>query len=82
MDRSRHWTDEVEGHTECAKSDAAMGYRNWDCFSAPQSAEKAAKAVFQKLGAEARGTFGSPLALGTITESPDFRRAYGWSFRT
>jgi HEPN domain-containing protein len=55
MERSKDWIDEAEGDLEHAKSDATRGYHNWACFSAQQSAEKAAKAVFQKLGAEAWG---------------------------
>jgi HEPN domain-containing protein len=55
MERSKDWIDEVEGDLEHAKSDAARGYHNWACFSAQQSEERAAKAVFQKLGAEAWG---------------------------
>jgi HEPN domain-containing protein len=55
MERSKDWIDEAEGDLEHAKSDATRGYYNWACFSAQQSAEKAAKAVFQKIGAEAWG---------------------------
>ncbi len=55
MERSKDWIDEAEGDLEHAKSDAAGDYHNWACFSAQQSAEKAAKAVFQKIGAEAWG---------------------------
>ncbi len=55
MERSKDWIDEAEGDVEHAKSDVAGGYYNWACFSAHQSAEKAVKAVFQKIGAEAWG---------------------------
>lgn len=55
MERSKDWIDEAEGDLEHAKSDAERGYYNWACFSAQQAAEKAVKAVFQKLGAEAWG---------------------------
>jgi len=55
MERSKDWIDEAEGDLEHARSDMAGGYHNWACFSAQQSAEKAAKAVFQKVGAEAWG---------------------------
>ncbi|MEM2673791.1 MAG: HEPN domain-containing protein, partial [Candidatus Bathyarchaeia archaeon] len=37
------------------KNDLRSGFYDWACFSAQQSAEKAVKAVFQKLGAEAWG---------------------------
>ncbi len=55
MERSKDWMDEAEGDLEHAKSDSKEGYYNWACFSAQQSAEKAIKAVFQKMGAEAWG---------------------------
>ena len=55
MERSKDWLDEAEGDLEHAKSDMRGGYHNWACFSAQQSAEKAIKAVFQKMGAEAWG---------------------------
>lgn len=55
MERSKDWLDEAEGDLEHAKSDVATGYYNWACFSAQQSAEKAAKAILQKMGAEAWG---------------------------
>lgn len=55
IDRSKDWIDEAEGDLEHAKSDLKHGFYNWACFSAQQSAEKAAKAVFQKMHAEAWG---------------------------
>jgi len=55
MERSKDWIDEAEGDLDHARSDMAGGYHNWACFSAQQSAEKAVKAVFQKMGAEAWG---------------------------
>ncbi len=55
MERSKDWMDEAEGDLEHARSDIERGYYNWACFSAQQSAEKAVKAVFQKLNAEAWG---------------------------
>jgi HEPN domain-containing protein len=55
MERSKDWMNEAEGDLEHAKSDMKHGYYNWACFSAQQSAEKAAKAVFQRMGAEAWG---------------------------
>lgn len=54
-ERSKDWMDEAEGDLEHAKSDMVGGYYNWACFSAQQSTEKAVKAVFQKLSAEAWG---------------------------
>ncbi len=55
MERSKDWMDEAEGDLEHAKSDLKGKYYNWACFSAQQAAEKAVKAVFQKMGAEAWG---------------------------
>lgn len=47
--------DEAEGDLEHARSDMQNGFHNWACFSAQQAAEKAVKAVFQRMGAEAWG---------------------------
>ena len=46
---------EAHGDLEHARSDEERGYYNWACFSAQQAAEKALKAAFQKIGAEAWG---------------------------
>ena len=46
---------EAQGDLEHARSDEERGYYNWACFSAQQAAEKAVKAAFQKIGAEAWG---------------------------
>jgi len=40
---------------ENARYELLGGYYEWSCFLAQQAAEKAVKAVFQKLGAEAFG---------------------------
>jgi HEPN domain-containing protein len=55
MERSRDWMDQAEGDLQHARSDLDGGYYEWACFSAQQAAEKAAKAVFQAMGAEAWG---------------------------
>ncbi|MBC7091393.1 MAG: HEPN domain-containing protein [Nitrososphaeria archaeon] len=55
VERSRDWMDQAEGDLEHAKSDLKLGFYDWACFSSQQSAEKAVKAVFQKLGVEAWG---------------------------
>lgn len=47
--------NEAWGDLEHAESDLRGGFYNWACFSAQQAAEKAVKAVFQRLGAEAWG---------------------------
>lgn len=55
VERSKDWMDQAEGDLEHAKSDLRLGFYDWACFPAQQSAGKAVKAVFQKLGAEAWG---------------------------
>ena len=55
MERSQDWLDEAHGALEHARSDPKHAYYNWACSSVQQAAEKAVKAVFQKLGAEAWG---------------------------
>lgn len=55
MERSQDRMDQAEGDLLLAKSDVQGGYYDWACFSAQQTAEKAIKAVFQKMGAEAWG---------------------------
>lgn len=47
--------DQAEGDLNHAQSDLERGFYEWSCFSSQQAAEKAVKAVFQKLGAEAWG---------------------------
>lgn len=47
--------DQAQGDLKHARGDIDGGYYNWACFSAQQAAEKALKAVFQKMGAEAWG---------------------------
>ncbi|RLG51206.1 MAG: DNA-binding protein [Thermoproteota archaeon] len=55
MERSHDWMDQAEGDLEHARSDMERGFYDWACFSSQQAAEKAVKAVFQKMGAEAWG---------------------------
>jgi HEPN domain-containing protein len=55
MERSADWMDEARKDLEHAQHDLEHEYYNWACFSAQQAAEKAVKAVFQKMGAEAWG---------------------------
>ena len=55
MERSADWMDQAEGDFEHARNDLRGGFYDWACFSSQQAAEKALKAVFQKLGAEAWG---------------------------
>lgn len=53
MERSRDWMDQAERDLEHARADMEQGFYEWACFSSQQAAEKAVKAVFQKMGAEA-----------------------------
>jgi len=55
MERSADWIEQARGDLEHARHDLAGAYFEWACFSSQQSAEKAVKAVFQKLGSEAWG---------------------------
>jgi HEPN domain-containing protein len=55
MERSADWMDQAQGDLEHAKSDVEREFYDWACFSSQQAAEKAVKAVFQKMGAEAWG---------------------------
>lgn len=55
MERSKDWMNQAVGDLEHARSDVERGFYEWACFSAQQAAEKAVKAVFQKMGAEAWG---------------------------
>jgi HEPN domain-containing protein len=64
MERSADWMDDAEGDLAHAKSDLERGFYSWACFSAQQAAEKAVKAVFQKLGAEAWGHSVADLLAG------------------
>lgn len=55
MERSADWMDQALGDLEHAKSDLEREFYDWGSFSAQQAAEKAVKAIFQKMGAEAWG---------------------------
>lgn len=55
MERSADWMDQALGDLEHAESDLERGFYDWACFSSQQAAEKALKAVFQSMGAEAWG---------------------------
>lgn len=55
MERSADWMAQARRDLAHAEQDLASGFYEWACFSAQQAAEKAVKAIFQKLGAEAWG---------------------------
>lgn len=70
MERSADWMRQAVVDLAHAKNDIDSGFYEWAAFSSQQAAEKAIKAVFQKLGAEAWGhsLFELLTALGTRAE--------------
>ncbi len=54
-ERSADWLNQAKRDLESARSQRNAGYYEWTTFIAQQAAEKAIKAVLQKLGAEAWG---------------------------
>ena len=54
-ERSWDWFRQAEKDLENAKWEKKGGFYEWSCFSAQQAAEKALKAVYQKLGGTAWG---------------------------
>jgi HEPN domain-containing protein len=55
VERSKDWMKQAERDLQNAKYEMKGGYYEWACFLCQQAAEKAIKAVFQKLGGEAFG---------------------------
>ena len=49
MERSADWMDQARGDLQHARSDVEGTFYDWACFSAQQAAEKAVKALFQKM---------------------------------
>ena len=54
-ERSQDWFRQAKRDLESAKIQLDNSFFEWTCFIAQQATEKAAKAVYQKLGAEAWG---------------------------
>ncbi|MBX6423066.1 HEPN domain-containing protein [Thermosulfurimonas sp. F29] len=54
-ERSRDWLRQAERDLENARWEIKGGFYEWGCFAAHQAAEKALKAVYQKLGGAAWG---------------------------
>lgn len=73
MERSADWMEQAEADLAHARQDLRTEFYEWACFSAQQAAEKAVKAVFQKLGGEAWGHSVADLldALADIHVVPD-----------
>ncbi len=74
MERTRDWVAQAEWDLDHARSDLERGYYDWACFSAQQAAEKAVKAVFQKVGADVWGDSVGDL-LSVKVFYPDLTRA-------
>ena len=53
--RAQDWFDQAKRDLEHARHDLKESFFEWACFSAQQSAEKALKALYQRLGGEAWG---------------------------
>ncbi|MGB9919697.1 MAG: HEPN domain-containing protein [Moorellales bacterium] len=54
-ERSLDWMRQAEADLRHAKNSLDAGDHDWACFAAHQAAEKAVKAVFQKLHLDAWG---------------------------
>jgi len=55
MRRSKDWFDQAMRDLDHARASIELGHFEWSCFAAQQAAEKAAKAVFEDMGAVAWG---------------------------
>jgi HEPN domain-containing protein len=54
-ERSKDWIRQAARDLDSARSQKRAGFHEWACFIAQQAAEKALKALYQHLGAEAWG---------------------------
>lgn len=72
-DRSGDWLDQAHRDLESARAQREAGFHEWACFISQQAAEKGAKAVLQRFGAEAWGHSVLSLlrAIGEQTEVPE-----------
>lgn len=55
MERSKDWLRQSKRDLEHAVGSSGLGHFEWACFAAHQAAEKAIKAVFERLHGEAWG---------------------------
>ena len=55
MDRSADWLKQAKRDMERADLDIQYAFFEWACFTSQQSAEKAVKALYQKLNMSIRG---------------------------
>lgn len=67
-ERSRDWIRQAQRDLDSAKSQMKESFFEWTCFIAQQAAEKAIKAVYQKMGAEAWGHSVTDLLKGMQEE--------------
>lgn len=70
MQRSTDWLEAAREDLEHARHAEEGGFFQWTCFSSQQAAEKAVKAVFQSMAAEAWGHSVSDL-LDELAEHRD-----------
>ncbi|HXF71174.1 MAG TPA: HEPN domain-containing protein [Actinomycetota bacterium] len=72
-ERSRDWIAQARRDLEAARAQTEAGFHEWACFAAQQAAEKAAKAVYERLGGVAWGHSVGELLEGLRerTEVPD-----------
>jgi HEPN domain-containing protein len=71
-ERSRDWLRQAQADLRHARGSLELGDFEWAAFAAHQAAEKAIKAVFQKLHADAWGHALAPLLTSLPPESqPD-----------
>lgn len=69
-DRSKDWFAQAERDLRHARNAKACEDHEWACFAAQQAAEKAVKAVYQRLGVEGWGHSVKQL-LETLAEHED-----------
>lgn len=78
-ERSADWLAQAERDLEQARWSLEGDFHEWACFVSQQAAEKAVKAVYQRLGAESWGHSVASLldGLGEKVEVPDELEACG-----
>lgn len=70
MERSSDWFEQAERDLAHGRSDLEGRFFDWACFSAQQSAEKAAKAVLYRAGNDAWGHSVADLLSAIQTFAP------------
>ena len=66
--RAKDWIEQAWRDLEHARHDQDNSYHEWACFSAQQAAEKALKALYQHLNADAWGHSVKHLLEGVSSE--------------